>query len=106
MNSVNKKKCLVELEIEYGKDSYKVVRGQKPKVFEIWKNGEKLPEDSAAGDYQAQLESMLNINLVGFKQVIVLGTAGYTPFMELKTPNAGNWLKICCLCPSLVKWTS
>ncbi|QPX76407.1 putative recombination endonuclease [Cronobacter phage vB_CsaM_SemperBestia] len=87
VNSVNKKKCLVELEIEYGKDSYKVVRGQKPKVFEIWKNGEKLPEDSAAGDYQAQLESMLNINLVGFKQVIVLGTAGYTPFMELKTPE-------------------
>ncbi|WKC55089.1 exonuclease subunit 2 [Klebsiella phage R6_1] len=87
VNSINKKKCLVELLIEYGNDEYKIIRGQKPKVFEIWKNGEKLPEDSAAGDYQSQLESMLNINLVGFKQVIVLGTAGYVPFMELKTPD-------------------
>lgn len=87
VNSINKKKCLVELLIEYGNDEYKIIRGQKPKVFEIWKNGEKLPEDSASGDYQSQLESMLNINLVGFKQVIVLGTAGYVPFMELKTPD-------------------
>lgn len=87
VNSINKKKCLVELLIEYGNDEYKIIRGQKPKVFEVWKNGEKLPEDSAAGDYQSQLESMLNINLVGFKQVIVLGTAGYVPFMELKTPD-------------------
>ena len=79
VNSINKKKCLVELLIEYGNDEYKIIRGQKPKVFEIWKNGEKLPEDSAAGDYQSQLESMLNIN--------VLGTAGYVPFMELKTPD-------------------
>lgn len=87
VNSTNKKKCLVELVLEYGKDEIKIVRGQKPKVFEIWKNGEKLPEDASAGDYQTQLESMLNLNLVGFKQVIVLGTAGYTPFMELKTPE-------------------
>lgn len=87
VNSVNKKKCLVELVIEYGKDEYKIIRGQKPKIFEIWKNGEKLAEDAASGDYQAQLETMLNINLVGFKQVIVLGTAGYTPFMELRTPE-------------------
>lgn len=87
VNSVNKKKCLVEGVLEYGKDEIKIIRGQKPKVFEIWKNGEKLPEDAAAGDYQEQLESMLNLNLIGFKQVIVLGTAGYTPFMELKTPE-------------------
>ena len=87
VNSVNKKKCLVELVMEYGNDEIKIIRGQKPKVFEIWKNGEKLPEDAATGDYQVQLETMLNLNLVGFKQVIVLGTAGYTPFMELKTPE-------------------
>ncbi|QFR55649.1 recombination endonuclease subunit [Yersinia phage JC221] len=87
VNSTNKKKCLVELVLEYGKDEIKIVRGQKGKLFEIWKNGEKLPEDASAGDYQTQLESMLNLNLVGFKQVIVLGTAGYTPFMELKTPE-------------------
>lgn len=87
VNSTNKKKCQVELTLDYGKDEIKIIRGQKGKVFEIWKNGEKLPEDAAAGDYQQQLETMLNINLVGFKQVIVLGTAGYTPFMELKTPE-------------------
>lgn len=87
VNSVNKKKLLVELTVQYGNDEIRVIRGQKPKVFEIWKNGEKLAEDAATGDYQAQLETMLNMNLVGFKQVIVLGTAGYTPFMELKTPE-------------------
>ena len=87
INSTNKKKLLVELELEYGKDQIKVVRGQKPKVFEIWKNGKKLDEDSAASDYQGQLEQMLDMNMIGFKQVIVLGTAGFTPFMELKTPE-------------------
>lgn len=87
VNSVNKKKLLVELELEYGKDQIKVVRGQKPKIFEIWKNGKKLDEDSAASDYQTQLEDMLDMNMIGFKQVIVLGTAGFTPFMELKTPE-------------------
>ncbi|QPI18009.1 recombination endonuclease [Pectobacterium phage POP12] len=87
VNSVNKKKLLVELWLTYGKDKFYIKRGQKPKVFEVWKNDEKLPEDASTGDYQEQLEQMLNMNMVGFKQVIVLGTAGYTPFMNLKTPE-------------------
>lgn len=87
VNSVNKKKSIVELWLSYGNDSFYIKRGQKGKLFEVWKNDEKLPEDAASGDYQDQLEQMINMNLVSFKQVIVLGTAGYVPFMNLKTPE-------------------
>lgn len=87
VNSVNKKKSIVELWLSYGNDNFYIKRGQKGKLFEIWKNDEKLPEDAATGDYQSQLEEMINMNLVSFKQVIVLGTAGYVPFMNLDTPK-------------------
>lgn len=87
VNSVNKKKSVVELWLSYGNDNFYIKRGQKGKIFEIWKNDEKLPEDAATGDYQSQLEEMINMNLVSFKQVIVLGTAGYVPFMNLDTPK-------------------
>lgn len=84
INSVNNKALLTTLEFSCGVDNYKILRGQKPGIFEIWKNGELIPEDSCSGDYQKFLEKkILGFSYKTFKQVCVIGSASYTQFMTL-----------------------
>ena len=56
VNSVNEKGTIVEIEFTIGSLEYKVVRGIKPNVFEIYRNGSLLDQDAAATDYQKYLE--------------------------------------------------
>lgn len=87
VNSQNKKNCLIELWFTYGKDEYYIKRGIKPNVFNVSKNGVEWDEASSLSDFQTRLEEQLKISPIAFRQVVVLGTAGYVPFMELTTPN-------------------
>src|SRR5574337_818151 len=85
VNSINKKKCLVEVTFSVAGHDYKVVRGIAPVVFDIFKDGEIIPHDANSRDYQEKLET----NILGgmtsklFQQVVVLGSANYVPFMQL-----------------------
>lgn len=84
VNSINNKACVVEIEFLIGKKSYKVVRGVKPNVFEIWLDGVMLNQDAAARDYQEHLEkNILKMNFKTFTQVVILGSASFVPFMQL-----------------------
>ena len=38
MNSITQKSLLVEVEFSMGPNAYKIVRGMKPNVFEVYKN--------------------------------------------------------------------
>jgi len=68
-----------------GGDKYKINRGIKPNLFEIWKNGAMINKDASIRDYQGFLEeSILGINFKAFNQIVVLGSATYIPFMELR----------------------
>lgn len=87
VNTQNKKNMLVELWFSLGKDEYHIKRGIKPNVFDVTKNGEKWDESSSLKDFQSRLEESIGVSPTAFKQIVVLGTAGYTPFMELSTPN-------------------
>lgn len=87
VNMVTKKELVVELWFSYGKDEYFIKRGQKPNIFEITKNGAELAEDASVKDFQEKFEEMIGMNMASFKSTVVLGTAGYTPFMQLKTPE-------------------
>jgi DNA repair exonuclease SbcCD ATPase subunit len=84
VNSVNNKDCKVEIVFKaYGKD-YKIVRGIKPNIFEIWVDGSLLNQDSASRDYQEYLEKfILKMNMKSFCQIVILGSASFTPFMQL-----------------------
>jgi DNA repair exonuclease SbcCD ATPase subunit len=85
VNSINNKNCLVEIEFSIGKTNYKIVRGIKPNIFEIYKNGNMVNQDAAVRDYQSFLENeILKFNIKSFRQIVVLGAAGFTPFMQLK----------------------
>lgn len=91
VNSINKKNLVVTIEFSVGTDLYKVIRGQKPTIFEIYKNNELVLEDAASKDYQAYLETnVLKINFKTFKQIIVIGSASYVPFMNLTAAERRN----------------
>lgn len=82
--SVNERDCVVEIEFEQGGGEYRVVRGQAPKTFEIWKDGILVDQDAKSRDYQKFLEeSVLRMNYKSFCQVVILGSANYVPFMRL-----------------------
>lgn len=84
VNSINDKQCRVEIEFDIGLRSYKVVRGIKPALFEIWADGELLNQEAATRDYQKYLEeSILKLNYKSFTQIVILGSASFTPFMQL-----------------------
>lgn len=85
INSINEKDMLVELEFEVNGHEYKVLRGIKPNVFEIYKDGEFIHQDASVKDYQKVLESIIGMNERTFKQIVILGSSSYVPFMKLTT---------------------
>jgi len=87
INSINQKNCLVNIEFSIGSTTYKVVRGIKPNIFEIYQNNQLLTKDAAIKDYQQMLEQqILKLNYKTFTQVVILGSASFVPFMQLP-PN-------------------
>ena len=85
VNTINEKDCLVEVEFIIGKKQYKIIRGIKPNIFEIWCNGDMLNQDAAVRDYQKHLEQhILKLNFRSFTQVVILGNASFVPFMQLR----------------------
>jgi len=84
MNTINGKNLIVEVEFSIGQKDYKIVRGIKPGVFEIYCNGDILNQDAAVKDYQKYLEeAILKLNYKSFTQIVILGSASFTPFMQL-----------------------
>ena len=86
VNSINGKDCLIELTLESGGVPYRIVRGIKPNIFEIYQNGNLVKQDAAIKDYQKWLEThVLKMNFKAFSQIVVLGSDSYIPFMRLKS---------------------
>ena len=85
INTINEKECIVEVEFTVGQKDYKIIRGIKPSIFEIWCNGDMLNQDAAQRDYQKHLEQqILKLNFRSFTQVVILGNASFVPFMQLR----------------------
>jgi DNA repair exonuclease SbcCD ATPase subunit len=88
VNSINQKQAVVEVEFTIGKAQFKIVRGIKPNIFEIWKDGSMINQSSHSLEYQKILEqNILKLNHKSFHQVVVLGSSSFIPFMQL---NAGH----------------
>lgn len=84
INSTNEKDCVVEIEFNVNSNEYKIIRGIKPAVFEIYQNGKKMHEDASSQDQQKMLEqSILKLNYKSFTQIVILGSASFVPFMQL-----------------------
>jgi len=88
INSVNEKDCRVEVEFSIGNIEWKVVRGIKPAIFEIWRNDTALDQSSAALDQQKWLEqTVLKMNYKSFTQIVILGSSTFVPFMQLSAAH-------------------
>ena len=84
INTINSKDALVEVEFTIGSKKYRIVRGIKPNVFEIYVNGVMLDQSSHAKEYQQILEkNILKLNHKSFHQIVVLGSGSFVPFMQL-----------------------
>lgn len=89
VNSINLADCRVEIEFSIGKIDWKINRGMKPTVFEIYKNGIQLDQSASAADQQKWFEqNVLKLNFKSFTQIVVLGSSTFIPFMQL--PAAGR----------------
>ena len=88
INSVNNAGLLVEVEFAVGSKNYKIIRGIKPNIFEIYVDGKMMDQDSTVRDYQERLEKyILKLNYKSFTQIIVLGSSSFQPFMQLSASN-------------------
>ena len=88
INSINNKKMIVEIEFRTGSKEFKVIRGVKPNIFEVYCDGQMLDQDAAVRDTQKYLEeSILKMNFKSFTQIVILGSASFTPFMQLPTAS-------------------
>jgi len=84
VNSINKSNCVTEIEFVIGENYYKIIRGLKPTIFEIYKNGELIKQNATVKEYQILLEeTILKTNYKSFIQIVILGSANYIPFMQL-----------------------
>ena len=84
LNSINNQQAVVEVEFTIGQKKYKIVRGIKPNIFEVYCQGILVDQNAAAKDYQEILEkSILKLNYKSFTQVVILGSASFVPFMQL-----------------------
>jgi DNA repair exonuclease SbcCD ATPase subunit len=86
VNSINNKDCEVEVEFTIGNVKYRIRRGMKPNIFEIYQNGNLMNQDSHNRDYQKVLEqNILKLNHKSFHQIVMLGSSSFIPFMQLPT---------------------
>jgi DNA repair exonuclease SbcCD ATPase subunit len=88
INTVNEKDCRVEVEFSIAETQWKVVRGIKPNIFEIHRNGICLDQFSAVNDQQKWLEqNVIKMNYKSFTQIVILGSSSFVPFMQLTATN-------------------
>ncbi len=84
LNTITQKQLVVEVQFNIGSSKYKIVRGMKPNVFEVYKDGKLLNQSAEMKDYQEILEKqIIKVNHKSFCQVVVLGSATFQPFMQL-----------------------
>ena len=88
INTVNEKDLCVEVEFKIGTISWKVIRGVKPNIFEIWRNDKLLDLFASVNDQQKWLEqNVVKMNYKSFTQIVILGSSNFIPFMQLNAPN-------------------
>lgn len=84
LNSINNADLVVEIEFEANRKNYKIIRGIKPNIFEIYCDDKLIDQNSTSKDYQEHLEKfILKFNYKSFTQVVILGSASFVPFMQL-----------------------
>ena len=85
VNTINQGDCEITVEFDVGTKKFKIIRGIKPNIFEIYQDGELIDQNASNIDYQKYLENnIMRLNYRSFLQVVLLGSSSYEPFMKMK----------------------
>ncbi|USV40871.1 endonuclease [Xanthomonas phage BUDD] len=95
INTKNGKDALVEIEFDKDGKSYLVRRGIKPGIFEIFEDGKLLNQEANNRDYQKIFEQqILCMNYDAACQIILVGKAQHTMFMQLNTGERRKFVEV------------
>ena len=83
VNRFNGKDLEVQVEFEIDKDVYTISRGYKPVKFAITKNGQELNILSAKKLNQEEIDKLLGINYILFKNIVAVASTYNKPFLML-----------------------
>ena len=83
VNRFNGKDLEVQVEFEIDKDVYTISRGYKPAKFAITKNGQELNILSAKKLNQEEIDKLLGINYILFKNIVAVASTYNKPFLML-----------------------
>lgn len=85
INWKNEKNCEVELSLKINRDRFKICRGLKPNIFEVYKNDSLAGEFPDKRDYQKWLEDeVLGIDFAAFTNLIYLNLNKQKSILDMK----------------------
>jgi DNA repair exonuclease SbcCD ATPase subunit len=90
VNRTNQKNMWTESEFEIDGNSFKIIRGIKPNIFKIYRNGKELELLSSKRLIQDEIDDILGINYNLFRQIIVLSVNANKPFLTLSAYEKRN----------------
>lgn len=98
VNSINSKDALCEIEFTKNGQHYLVRRGIKSAktttgAFDIIVDGKVMDQDGHIKDLQKHFEALIEMNYTAFKQIVILGSTNYVPFMMLKTAQRREFIE-------------
>lgn len=94
VNRFNDKDLEVETEFEIGSDTYTIMRGYKPAKFKLTKNGQELNILSAKKLNQEEIDKLLGINYVLFKNIVAVASTYNKPFLLLSAGERRGLIEV------------
>ena len=92
-NFKNMRDCLVTLTFDKNGDSYKIIRGIKPDIFEIHKNDEIMDKEASVKDTQKKLEEIIGLDVFNFFQQTAITATNYTSFPKMKLEDRRKFIE-------------
>lgn len=91
VNSINRKDCVVEFEFYTKGSEWKVRRGIKPDIFEIYQQVDDkwmlIESEAAKADYQKYLTNLVGVDQKMMENSIILGKSKFIPFTQMGLPD-------------------
>lgn len=85
INKYNDKDLLVSVEFNIGNDEYEIIRGLKPNLFSLRKNGNEVDSLSSKKLNQEEIDKLLGINEKLFKNIVGIAVTNNKPFLSMST---------------------
>jgi len=90
VNNINNKNCYVELEFNINDNDYKIIRGIKPSILELWVNDKKQDQENSKKLIQNEILNIIKIDLATLINISILSINTHKPFVDLTPEETRN----------------